>query len=187
MKTTTILFAALCGAAHAIVYDEALLGDLSGDGMAPTPLVFDVGLNIIRGTMGTTGPQVDADIFTITLAPGQSITEILLIEYDHSGVSFYAISGGPTITMDSTENHLSNALIGSPGDILPRLASRSFAGGLGLLNPLPAGTYTMWFQETGGEVHYEMGYRVVPEPSCGLLAMVGLAVGLARRRSRPGR
>jgi hypothetical protein len=182
MKTLTYLLIAICGSAHALIYDEAILGDLSGDGLAPTPLVFDVGVNIIRGTMGTAGPQLDADIFTITLEPGQFITEILLVEYDHSGVSFYAISGGQTITMDSPDNHLSNALIGTPGDILPQLAFRSFAGGLGLARPIPAGTYTMWFQETGGLVEYEMAYTVVPEPVSGLLAVTGLALVCARRR-----
>jgi len=183
---------ALTGSAQAaFVYLESISGDLSGDNNAPTLLHFLPGTNLINGVMGDdefgTGPPLDQDFFTFTLAPGEYLTAINVTQFSLLGGSgsFFAISRGTSITVDSTANHLSNHLINGLGDILPTLDSGSYSGGLGLDAPLGPGDYTVWFQETSALVPYQIEYVVtaIPEPGTAMLGVVfGIAAVLRRRR-----
>lgn len=171
-------------ASAASVWIESGDGDLSGDSQAPTPLIFAVGENTIQGTMGTPFlGDLDRDIFQITLAPGQQLTSIVVDSITPGQNSFFALAGGAKIDVFDGTAHLSNFLIGEPGEYFSRLAAPEF-GGTGHTGPLGPGTYTIWFQETQSQRDYVMTYTVVPEPAT--LAMAALAVtcaGIARRRA----
>jgi len=177
--------------AHAAVWDESLNGDLSNDGNAPTPLTFNLGTNVVSGTMGSDLPHIppDRDIFTFTLQPGQALTSIVFTVFTPTNQSFYAVAPGSTIDTTSGSTHLSNTLVKRTGEnILDDLARGSYsASSLGLTAPLTAGTYTIWFQEFSSVVTYSTTYTVtpVPEPSAYAIALpLGLAALIALRRRR---
>jgi hypothetical protein len=181
---------AITGSAQAVVYFESIDGDLSGDNNAPTILNFSVGNNVINGVMGDdefgVGLPLDRDFFTFTIDPGEYLTAINVTQYQLLGGSgsFYAISAGTSITIDSTANHLSNHLVNGLGDILPALDAGSYSGGLGLDAPLGPGEYTVWFQETSALIPYQIEYVVtaVPEPSTAMFGVIFGIAAVARRR-----
>jgi len=172
---------------HALNYNEAVSGDLSDNRLAPTPLTLTLGSNIISGTMGGDpgdGIPLDRDFFSFIIHPGQLLTSINVLEYTPSGQSFYAISAGTSIDIESPSDHLANYLITGNGNILDDMALGSHSGGLGITDPLGPGTYTVWFQELASVVTYQMDYTIaaIPEPSTALFgAALGL-VAMARRR-----
>lgn len=191
MLTTLSLTTALGAAAAPLDYDEALLGDLSSDTNAPTPVVFDVGANVVTGTTGQplTG-LYDNDVITFTLAPGQTLTRIDLLAYQPVGVngtgSFMAIGAGAQIDKFNAAAHLGDALVSALGDVLPLLAAGTIYGAPGFTTPLGPGTYTWWFSEASTTIAYSVSFEVVPEPSTGLLVAAGLATLAARGRARQG-
>lgn len=162
----------------AVVWNETVNGDLSGDSQAPTPLSFALGENTIQGSMGRDEPilPIDRDIFTVTLAPGQQLTSIRVdsLEGSGGGGSFYAVGPGTQINLSDPATHLSNTLLNQSGEVLDDLVHNPFQGGTGISGPLGPGTYTFWFQETSAVIGYSMTYTVVPEP--GVLGVV--AAGL---------
>lgn len=181
-----ITLLAVAGLARASFWQESIQGDLSGVANAPTPLTFDLGPNRVIGTMGTdtdVGTPTDRDIFTVTIPLGQAITSIYVNIYDPPGASFYAIAPGTSISLTDPSAHLSNVLINRTGEFLPNLAAGAYSGGLGLSDPMPAGTYTIWFQELASVVTYDFTYTVsvIPEPSAFALMLPPIAL-LRRRR-----
>ena len=82
--------------AQGIVHDEAVMGDLSDTGPAPTPLgVFGLGGSTIQGTLGpsaggsgASNGSSDADIFTFNIAPGQFVTSVTTTRTGPGSVSF---------------------------------------------------------------------------------------------------
>lgn len=192
LMLSTLSFAtALSANARPLDYDEALLGDLSSDTSAPTPVVFDVGANLVTGTTGRplSGPY-DNDVITFTLAPGQTLTRIDLLAYQPVGGygtgSFMAIGAGVQISKFDATAHLGDALVSVPGDVLPLLAAGTIYGAPGFTTPLGPGTYTWWLSEASTTIAYSVAFGVVPEPSTALLISAGLAT-LARRRRTRGR
>jgi len=183
----TVLAAVTPGTASfaASVWIEAGVdGDLSDVGQTPTPLTFVTGKNTIQGTMGTPFlGDLDPDIFTIALSAGQQLTSIVVDSITPGQNSFFAISAGATIDMFNGSTHLSNFLIGEPGEYFPRIAAPEF-GGTGHAGPLGPGTYTVWFQETQLQRDYAMSYTVVPESSGVMLATLALLTALPTSRCR---
>ena len=186
----TVLAAVTPGTASfaASVWIEAGVdGDLSDVGQTPTPLTFAVGKNTIQGTMGTPFlGDLDPDIFTITLSAGQQLTSIVVDSITPGQNSFFAISAGATIDMFNGSTHLSNFLIGEPGEYFPRIAAPEF-GGTGHADPLGPGTYTVWFQETQLQRDYAMTYTVVPEPATLALLAITITAPLRIRGCRQTR
>lgn len=187
---------ACCQAGAAVIYDEALQGDLSSINTSPTPLVLSAGQNVIRGVMGGTNGADDPDFMTLTVAPGLALTglhldELTVVEgaLGTLGV-FTAISIGPAIRMDIESGegrHLSNAFARGPKNLLADFADGSFAGGLPAFStPLPAGTYTLWIQEMTARVSYQFTITTapVPEPAtAGLLGLAAVSIFASRRRA----
>ncbi len=156
---------ALCGglAAHAgTAWDEAGGVDLSNNGLNPTPLVVSVGSNTVLGTVGNSGQGIDRDYFRFTVPAGAVLQSIRVLGNTSvsGGASFIAIQAGPQLTVSPSGagveqllgfTHYGNDQIGN--DILQDMAI-SFSGAL------PAGTYSVWVQETGGPASYGLDFMI---------------------------
>lgn len=194
--------AASAPASAAVVYDEATSPDLSDDGLTPTPLVFGVGSNEVRGATGhdSTG-AIDRDYFTFTIGANQTLTAInILTGTETIGASFIGLQSGNQVTLpffpanNSAAGllgwyHYTSADIGT--DILDNM-SIAANGSSGFTRPLGAGTYSIWVQEIspGGAIPYRFEFVVgnVPEPStwATMLLGFGLIGGALRLRRRRG-
>jgi hypothetical protein len=186
-RVAAMLVASLASATLAADWNETINGDLSGDTNAPTPVTFNLGANRITGTMGTPPGgqgQTDADIFMFTIAPGQQLSSIFVESLTGTESSFYAIAAGPIITSDPNE-HLSNILISTTGEIMDDLANPVF-GGPGITAPLGAGQYTVWWQETAEVRDYTFRYTVteVPEPTSVAALLIGATLACSCNRRR---
>ncbi|MEX2205901.1 MAG: hypothetical protein WEF50_06695 [Myxococcota bacterium] len=192
------LFAAtVAGAASAragIVYDEAVSGDFSGDGLAPTSVVLEPGSNQIFGVTGRVVLDPDRDYFTVTIPDGYRFVALIELAGTsiNSQVSFLGIQGGPQVTVETfagdatgllgwTHYHGTDVDI----DILPAVGAGG-DGATGFVPPLPAGAYSFWIQDFGdGDADYGLDIVVaLPEPGVSvalLLACTALAAARAGR------
>ncbi len=179
------------GPASAISIDESTFGDLSDDPANPTPLDFEVGDNIITGSV-TSGPGADTqDFLTFTIEPGEALTALLLLQYEDLDVGgpanrgFHGINAGAASFPPGTGTYLgSNHLdFEPPGtDLLPVLATMPISG-TGFTVPLGPGTYSYVIQQTGPQLNgYSVNFVVTPEPTTGLLLLSGLGLLAVRRR-----
>lgn len=178
-------------------WNEALNGDLSDDGSAPTLINFTPGLNQIQGTMGSlggTGP-LDSDVWQFTVLPGYQMAGIDLVGYssEFSGESsFMAIAQGSSIDMFDPSLHLSNGLWGKEVDgsgnthtnLLAILDAGPEYGGIGFDGFLPSGDYTFWIQEGSQQIGYIINFEMTPVPEPGSATLLGLAALLVLRRRR---
>lgn len=182
------------------IHDEALDGELSGTAGSPTVLATALGSNVVIGQVGgasccNPSDPTGRDVFTITIAPGQILSQVVLQLYGEPAQNSYlAVEAGPVITsFESAAALLGSALVGSlPGatqgdDLLDDLGAALIdgfpVGGAGFAPPLGPGQYTFWFQERDPDlVPYALDFVIVPEPSTALL--VGLGLGALTRRRR---
>ena len=177
-----------------IVFDDAN-GNASSDGANPTNVVFNLGSNIINGTV--TSPANIRNFYTFTVGAGQELSAINL---DAIGVTtaagapsndpgFYALVSGTT-----SENpgegfaNLGGGLF-SPANLnndLLGIATAQSEGGTGVPSPVGAGDYTFVIQQTGDEVSsFSLDFVVtsaIPEPSSAVLLSGLTLLGLVRRR-----
>lgn len=172
--------------AHAIDYHESIQGDLSNNPAAPTsfgtlsPGIHTLDLGVVSG---------DYDLITFGLAPNTRLDSIFLNSYAGSTFSFSGIQSGPTWTAGlgfdvDPAPLLGWALFGEPNlqtELLDDYAQAE--GAIGFAPPLPPGTYTLQFQETGSfPVTAQFTINVVPEPSTLTIAGLGIAALAALRR-----
>jgi PEP-CTERM motif len=204
MSITRLLSVALLaaglatGAQAATAWNEAVSGDLANLGATPTAVTFGPGSNLISGTTGRGGNGIiDRDYFTFTIAPGFQLETLTVLPgttfLGGAGASFIGMQTGPVMTVDP-DSGSATGLLGwwlynendINHDILQQMGA-SF-GAVGYSGPLPAGSYTVWVQETAtGSVSYNFDFAVtqVPEPASALMLLAGVA-GLAlslRRRA----
>ncbi|MEN1705770.1 MAG: hypothetical protein AAGJ54_09715 [Planctomycetota bacterium] len=173
-----------------VVWDEDVDGDLSDDQFAPTIIDLGLGSNLVAGRTSAGNPNPDREFFTIEVAAGLELSEVVLIEYDTTSQnSFIAVEAGPQITsLASVEFVLGATLIGTEvgsqeGDnFLDDLGLFPAFGGIGFDGTLGPGQYTFWFQETLDPVDFTFDFVLVPAPaSAGLLAGAVLFAGRRRR------
>jgi hypothetical protein len=181
--------------AHAaIVWSENINGDLSSNPAATTAIVFQLGSNIINGSVFT-GTDT-RDYITFTLTPGQDLVSLRLLVYDDLGTGtpndgntgFHAINLGATSFIpdfSTIGNFLGGNHLAPPVgvDLLPELASAPL-GGTGFTVPLGPGTYSYLVQQTGPQQSgYSIEFNVTPEPSSLILVLAGIsAIGSRRHR-----
>jgi hypothetical protein len=173
------------------LYNETASGDLSSDNLTPTALTFSAGDNLVRGSMGLSATGFDPDFFTFVLRPGQTLNEMRLTQYaSNDNLAFLAIvRGAQFTTLTDPSGYLGNALIGTGDgrslgdDILDDLGRLQY-GGIGFNGSLPAGTYTVWFQEHESSVNYEFNFKVseVPLPASAWMFMLALLGLFAKRK-----
>lgn len=207
MYKLAILFAAATISTFSsatVIYDEAALGDLSNDPLAPTSLTFGVGSNEISGTVVTSNDTSNdtRDYFTFTIGDGLVLDSIDLVSYfdvdgNPADDGFTAINAGTTTTqpgMGSVDaDFLGGAHVGA--DQLPG-AGGSLAADLARAEnigttfdfPLTAGDYSFLIQQTGPEnTGYTLDFVVspVPLPAAVWLFVSGLLglFGVKRMRS----
>ena len=173
-----------------VAWDESSDGDLSNDPLAPTPLTFVAGPNIITGNMG--GQDDPRDFLTFSIASGQALDGLTLLTYEGDDiVGFHAINAGPTSFIPGGDtadeflggNHL--YLWDAGSDVLPQLAQFPLAGS-GFEIPLGEGTYSYVVQQTGAaDTRYSLEFSVVPVPAAAWLFASALGLlGWIRRSSR---
>jgi PEP-CTERM motif len=189
--------AGLLPAAHAATaWDEALSGDLANLGTAPTPVSMVAGSNFISGATGRGAGGVDRDYFTFTLPVGLQLDALNVLSgttfLGPESISFIAIQTGPQVTVDPLGNSPAGLLgwwLYGPNDIDTDILQLmgSSPGAVGYFGSLPAGTYSVWIQETGsGVANYRFDFQVsqVPEPTTALFMLAGLtALGWRARKS----
>ncbi len=183
---------ALASAAQAGVppgWNEALNGDLSGDGLAPTFISLAIGDTIVRGTTGRpfAGGPVDRDYFSFTVPAGFELSSVTVLAgtVPLVNVGFIAVMNGSSFTVppdaQSAEGLLGFALYSENdigNDILPAMGIPAL-GSTGFTPPLPAGSYSFWVQETGVGVApygFALAVTAVPEPATALTLLAGLAL-----------
>ena len=81
------LLASVTSSANAqVVFDDAVDGNASSDGAAPTAVTFSLGSNVINGTV--TSPSNVRNFYTFTIGEGQELSAINLdaisaVSYTH--------------------------------------------------------------------------------------------------------
>ena len=189
------LLAAVPYASAVPLYDEAVNGDLSGNHLAPTPIIVSNGINEVWGVTGkpsSTAPAADRDYLTFNVPAGQMVVAIAVLQ-EKTGIAGNLYFLG---VQDSTEITVAPTAFSSAGLIgftHFKFDSGNIISDLGLPNgatTLGAGSYSFWIQETGA-VNSEYGLAIqladVPEMGPGLMTSVG-AIGCmlvaARRRAK---
>ncbi len=187
----------LVGSVQAADWNEAVNGDLSSDGLAPTVLTVAAGGNAVRGTTGREFPggAVDRDYFTITVPAGHELSALTVLAGTSvlGDGSFIGLMSGSTFSVPPT-TQTAAGLLGwtlfnenNIGDDLLGFMSTPNFGSSGFSPPLPAGSYSFWVQETAvGVSSYALSLAVtaVPEPATALFMLGGLAAFAAARKRR---
>jgi len=167
-KTLVVLGCTMLGAVAAlaltVIWDEAIDGDLSDSGLAPTPVGMVDSQNVIMGIVGgpsalgrETGPEAERteafddgyDCYTFTVPAGFTMDQVVLVDYvpttgnTSSGWNLYS---GP----DTSGTFLESPLL------------TVAAIGTNILSaPLAAGIYTVEIREFGTEDNvYELDHQI---------------------------
>jgi len=187
---TALLIGATCPARAAVVWNEAVAGDLSSDPLAPTVVGFSSGANVVSGSLSQPGGDL-RDFLTFTLGPDQFLTGLVLDALVADGAGFQGINSGSTSfvpDVDTAGNFLGLEFVDGTSvatDMLPALASGLF-GSTGFSVPLGPGTYTYVIQEvTPGQASaYQLSFQVVPEPRLAGWLCLPVIASFVCRRSR---
>lgn len=135
-------------------YDESTDGDLSDDPNAPTLIVSSETTITVAFTTDREG--LDRDIYTVEVPSGYELSGIILDDYNSNypeNLGFVGFSSGSVLDA----NPILPTAAGLLGWALPDesnvgedlfLDMGQGAGAIGYDAPLPAGSYTFWFQET---------------------------------------
>src|SRR4029077_18333856 len=186
--------------AKAIIFDEAVSGDLSNNKAAPTALTLTPGSNSVIGTVNGFDNGDGQDWVSFTIPTGFVMASYVNSKYDSTDPQgFTGFQFGPSFSGDQFAegsyagyahfgtaannpdgNPVSSSTVGV--NLLPLMADPTFApGASGFTPPLGAGTYTFLIQQGNAVTtgyQFDMNVRAVPETgsSLCLLGMGGLAI-----------
>jgi len=179
------------------IYNEAVNGDLSNDGLNPTQINVSAGSNMIIGTTGAGTAPNTRDYFTISV-PG-NLRLVALIEQagtQAGNLGFLGLQSGTQVTLP-TNATTADGLLGwvhyppatTDVNLLATMAIPAL-GSSGFTPPLGPGNYAFWLQDTSpGTFAYTFNIVLqpipqIPEPATLGLTLVGLALlPLLRRRN----
>lgn len=152
-------------ASAAVVWDEAVKGELSKNNLAPTPVTIKLGANTFKGTI--TDPMKYYDYATVTVPPGHIMVSIKLDALTSPGesLSIFGLAPGKICETEPSGNK-SNKLLGWVGLKVATSIGRELITGLskpnnggygnsGFTPPLKAGDYTFWIQDYNTPVTYQ--------------------------------
>jgi hypothetical protein len=196
--SVAFLVAIACGTAAsldaAVVWDEAIDGDLNNAGAAPTSLSLAFGSNLLSAT-SVGGTSIDREYVSFSMPPGSRLGAVRLAAY--TGVdqlAFIGVQSGSTFTAPPTGTnpatllgytHFGPGSLGVGANYLPAIGTG--AGSMGFVPPLAGGNYTFWIQQTSSSSPstYTFDFVVTPEPNTlilgGLTAGLGFFAGRRRR------
>lgn len=186
--------------ASQVIHDEGVGGTsdpLSADNLNPTdvgPLAH--GSNIVRGQIEAALSVGNVDVFTFTIESGFQLGGLFVLEYEYVSPNSNPNERNAFLGIDDTDSFPYNAheldfnsnpfldetqFIGGTvfglddlpdggaggGDILPRAGVIT---GSKFTPPLPAGTYTIYIQQTGPANTYALDFRVTEVSQQSILA-----------------
>lgn len=193
-----------------VVFDDAVNGFASSNGAAPEQLIFNLGSNVVNGTVTSGGldPAGNSinntrNFYTFSIGPGEELSgiEVLALTSTNDDPGFFALINGTTGVnpADGFANlggtlfgAVANANISTPTpvgtNLLPLISGGGISGGSGF-GTLGEGDFTFVIQQTGPEINefsldFQVSAAAVPEPSSAILltSLAGL-IGIRRRRS----
>ena len=191
------LFITMASNGYAVtVYSESSNGDLSNDGLNPTPITLGAGSNDIVGTTGGATAPNTRDYFTVFVPSNLRLVSLIERAGTQAGnVGFLGVESGTQVTLPTNTTSAAGLLgwihyppAATDTDILPTMAVAA-NGSSGFVPPLGAGNYAFWLQDSSpGTFAYDFSIVLasVPEPSVFAL-MIGGIVALwpvIRRRAR---
>ena len=195
-----LIFSSLVATSNAVViFDDAVDGNASSDGSAPTSLEFSLGSNEVLGTVSTGAPINNTrNFYTFSIGEGQVLQSITLdainVTTNAGAVSndpgFYALVLGNTSTNPGGGFANLGGALYDPNDLgsnlLTQIAGGGISGGSGF-ETIGEGEYTFVIQQTGDEINnFTLDFEVasIPEPSSSsLLGLAAFGLILRRRRS----
>ena len=175
----------------AVLWDEAVNGDLSNDRLSPTAFVLAPGTNSLVGGV----EHGELDYVSVKVLPGQEFVALVLASFvGNDSTAFIAIQSGTTFTaappFPNPNTMLGYAHFGPGGTFGAQVGNDLFyamskaGGAMGFSSPLASGDYSFWIQQTGEHTDYQFDFIVVPEPASLFMAGCGIAglLLLSRRR-----
>jgi hypothetical protein len=174
--------------AAAVLHNESVNGDITGDRFNPLAFVLSPGSNTITAT----SVAGDREYVRLTVPAGMTLSGVVVDAFSGGvNVSFIGVQQGNTMTVDPLAPsaatllgyaHFGAGNIGS--NILPDIAAGP--GSIGFTPPLNAANYTFWIQETSTTAStYTLDFVVVPGPGMAGAAVVMLGCVGIRRGRRP--
>lgn len=143
-------------------YNENLSGDLANTNGSPTVLAFVGGQNTITATQSTS----DVDYFTFTVPVGNELSQLVVEDYiSNDDAGFIGIVNGSTFPTDATNTNASDLL----GGLVYGVANRgnniladmgALTGAQGFTGALPAGSYSVWLNQTGAASEATFNFRI---------------------------
>jgi len=140
-----------------LIWEDEFNGDLSDDHTAPTGsfVLNDNGMYEVDAVHQ--GAPRDVDYFTFVIPSGKQLSQIVLDFYDvvdPANLSFIGIVSGNSFPNDANSTTAGDLLGGKTfgvsdegNDILQDMGT--LPGATGFTGPLPSGTYSIWFNQTG--------------------------------------
>lgn len=162
------LLLALSPTAVAGDWNEGVDGDISDDRLAPTTINLAAGSNLVSASQQGNAFGRDVDYLTTVVPTGGQLSQLIVTGYVENVVgnlAFLGLQEGATFTVDfdsaKAGDLLGGTVIGNfsvASDILP--ISGLLGGSIGFTPPLPAGTYTWWFNQTGDPSTVDLDFVV---------------------------
>lgn len=143
-------------------YNENLSGDLANTNSTPTVLAFVGGQNTITAIQSSS----DVDYFTFTVPAGYELSQIVVDDYiSNDDAGFIGIVNGSIFPTDAANTNASDLLGGMVyginnrgNNILSDIGA--LTGAQGFTGALPAGSYSVWLNQTGAESETTLNFII---------------------------